>query len=260
MHLYSILVPVVVRQSKYRFKFLSAATVVRTASDLVIFDTGFPDGGDLLKGLGAFGLNPDDFGWVFNTHVHIDHFGGNYRFKNAKKVVSRRDYLFQKRWSEALLKTRNKLSYIERSFPHLPKRDVEKLIDFLVVVQKSHFRERYLGDPDTFLWAEDKPAVPDWIRIFGTPGHTPYHLSFLVRGGESTVIITGDRVPNRGHFFEDQKSFIEVDMNRAQAKESEQRIRRYAEEGENSIICPSHDRPFWYRGGGYLETNPYELC
>jgi N-acyl homoserine lactone hydrolase len=260
MHLYSLLVPVAVSQSKYRFKFLSAATVVETSSELVIFDTGFPDGEELIKGLQDFGLHPDDFGWVFNTHVHIDHFGGNYRFKNAKKVVSRRDYLFQKRWTEALLKTRNKLSYIERSFPHLPKRDVERLIDFLVVVQKSHFRERYLGDPDTLVWAEDKPAIPDWIRILHTPGHTPYHLSFLVEGGEHSVIIAGDRVPNRGHFFEEQKSFIEVDMDRAEARASELRIRRYAQEGEHSIICPAHDRPFWFRGGGYLETNPHELC
>jgi ribonuclease BN (tRNA processing enzyme) len=219
MHLYSLLVPVAVSQSKYRFKFLSAATVVETSSELVIFDTGFPDGEELIKGLQDFGLHPDDFGWVFNTHVHIDHFGGNYRFKNAKKVVSRRDYLFQKRWTEALLKTRNKLSYIERSFPHLPKRDVERLIDFLVVVQKSHFK-----------------------------------------GGEHSVIIAGDRVPNRGHFFEEQKSFIEVDMDRAEARASELRIRRYAQEGEHSIICPAHDRPFWFRGGGYLETNPHELC
>jgi glyoxylase-like metal-dependent hydrolase (beta-lactamase superfamily II) len=259
MRIYSLLIPVVVLETEYPFKFYSAATIVRHNDDLAVFDTGFPAGEELRKGLNGFGLDPDSFTWVFNTHIHIDHFGGNHIFRNAKKVVSRRDYLFQKRWSEALLKTRNKLSYIERSFPHLPKRDVEKLIDFLLVVQKSHFRECYLGDPDSLLWAEDHPPVPDWVRIFNTPGHTPYHLSFLVQRNSGRAIITGDRVPNRDYFFEEGKGFIEVDMDRRMAKASELRIRRYAGGCGKSIIYPSHDRPFFFRTGRYVQKNPYEI-
>jgi len=259
MVVYSLLIPVAVLESKYPFRFFSAVTVVRNNDDIVVFDTGFPEGSELLKGLKTFGFDPDSITWVFNSHIHIDHFGGNHLFKNAKKVVSRRDYLFQKRWGEALLKTRDKLSYIEKSFPHLPKREVEKLIDFLLVVHKSHFREHYLGDPDTFLWTEDHPPVPEWIRIFSTPGHTPYHLSFLVQGGEKRAIITGDRVPNRRYFFAEGNSFIEVDMDRRLAKSSEQRIKRYAEAGNESIIYPSHDRPFFYHTGRYVQKNPCEI-
>jgi glyoxylase-like metal-dependent hydrolase (beta-lactamase superfamily II) len=259
MLVYWLLLPVVVSESPHSFRFCSAATAVRNGDELVMFDTGFPAGGELIKCLHSFGLQPDDFTWVFNTHIHIDHFGGNHIFKNAKKVVSRRDYIFQKRWSEALLKTRNKLAYIEKSFPHLPKRDVERLIDFLLVVQKSHFRERYLGDPETLRWAEDHPRIPEWVRIFSTPGHTPYHLSFLVKAGEGRVVITGDRVPSRRYFFGEGKGFIEADMDKRLAKKSEQRIRRYAEGGAESIICPSHDRPFYYRSGKYIQQNPFEV-
>lgn len=259
MRIYSIYIPVAVLESEYPFRFFSAVTVVQSNDDLMIFDTGFPDGTKLHKQLEAFRLDPDRFTWVFNTHVHIDHFGGNHIFKNAKKVVSRRDYLFQKRWSEALLKTRNKLAYIERSFPHLPKRDMEKLIDFLIVVQKSHFKEHYLGDPGTLFWVEDHPPIPEWVRVFRTPGHTPYHLSFLVQGDRGRAIIAGDRVPNRNYFYTDEKRFIEVDMDRRMARESEQRIKRYAESGPECIIYPSHDRPFFYRTGRYVQENPYEV-
>lgn len=101
--------------------------------------------------------------------------------------------------------------------------------------------------------------IPDWVRIFNTPGHTPYHLSFLVQGNSRRAIITGDRVPNRDYFFEEGKGFIEVDMDRRMAKASELRIRRYAEGCGKSIIYPSHDRPFFFRTGRYVQKNPYEV-
>lgn len=235
MVVYSLLIPVAVLESKYPFRFFSAVTVVRNNDDIVVFDTGFPEGSELLKGLKTFGFDPDSITWVFNSHIHIDHFGGNHLFKKAKKVVSRRDYLFQKRWGEALLKTRDKLSYIEKSFPHLPKRDVEKLIDFLLVVQKSHFREHYLGDPDTFLWTEDHPPVPEWIRIFSTPGHTPYHLSFLVQGREK-----------KGHHYWGQGAESEILLRR---RKQLHRGRHGQEAGEiqrtaNKTLCRGGEREY----------------
>ena len=90
----SILTPVVIIGEKYSFRYPVAELVLKTEKDLIIFDTGFPEGNELADALDTLLLDRDDFTYVFNTHIHIDHYGGNRLFRNARNILSKRDYFF----------------------------------------------------------------------------------------------------------------------------------------------------------------------
>lgn len=66
----------------------STVTVVDTTEGRFIVDTGSPDELHLLKsGLSDAGMSPESIGCVVNTHLHMDHCGGNDLFTRAKVLA-----------------------------------------------------------------------------------------------------------------------------------------------------------------------------
>ncbi|MEL6959974.1 MAG: MBL fold metallo-hydrolase [Pseudomonadota bacterium] len=78
-------------------QFFFTPTVIRTGSDVVLFDAGLSAGGTLAA-LNAAGINADDVSIVVLTHMHGDHIGGltddagTETFANARYVTGQVEY------------------------------------------------------------------------------------------------------------------------------------------------------------------------
>ena len=76
---------------------------------MAIIDTGMADNPELVKELAEWGYCPDDFDLVINTHLHCDHIGGNRLFKNARILISRREYDNEKEFGNSLRKSNDQI-------------------------------------------------------------------------------------------------------------------------------------------------------
>jgi glyoxylase-like metal-dependent hydrolase (beta-lactamase superfamily II) len=257
MRLYSVLTPVDIQVGGVSRRFPTAVTVVRTGSDLAVIDTGFPES-SLADRLLELGLDPLDFTLVLNTHYHVDHFGGNYLFRNARKILSRAEYEYQHRWHEDYLTSTDRTRFVMGSFPRLGRREAEKLVEFLDVVKNRYFRDDYFGPMESARFIEDEPPLPGWLELFSTPGHTPHHVSCLLRGPERQAIVAGDLVASRSGYMLGRTNFIEVYTDYPAAQRSMEEIRCRAER-PGTLIYPSHEGPFHADDGRPVRDNPLIL-
>jgi glyoxylase-like metal-dependent hydrolase (beta-lactamase superfamily II) len=257
MTIHSLLTPVEISLDSYIHRFPTAVTVMQSESELVVIDTGFPES-DLAVQFHEIGLDPLDVDLVVNTHYHVDHFGGNWLFPKARKLVSRHEYQFQHRWHDAYLSSRDRRGFVMRSFPRLSRRDGEKLVRFLDVVQTRFFSDEHFGPMDRAVYLEDDPKMPDWLEIMHTPGHSPHHLSCRVEGVNASAVVTGDIIAGRSGFMNGRLNFIEVYTDYEAAQASIARIREKTAQGR-SLIYPSHEGPFLARDGSPLTDNPFTL-
>lgn len=113
--------------------------------------------------LKKIGWSPDEVDVVVNTHLHYDHCGGNYLFKNAKFYIQKDE------WEFGLDPTPNQKQYYESS-----------LFD-IRSVNTNHIK---LIDGE-YVIAEGLVLIP-------TPGHTKGHQSLLVNTPEGVVCYAGD--------------------------------------------------------------------
>jgi glyoxylase-like metal-dependent hydrolase (beta-lactamase superfamily II) len=258
MFVYSLLLPVTIELPAASYRFSTTATVVRTDSELVVLDTGFPDTG-LEKELHNIGLDPLDVTLVANTHFHVDHFGGNRLFKKARILMSREEHRYQLEWHRFYLAASNREAFVIDSFPRLGEREAVKLVQFLDVVKKRYFKKEYFGDLEHAVFVEDEPTLPDWLQVIKTPGHTPHHLSYVLRGRNAGAIVTGDIIAGRNAYMNGKVNFIEVytDFERAQLSITSLKLR--AKSWPHTIICPSHELPFHAADGVRVVERPFEI-
>lgn len=120
--------------------------------------------------LRQLGIAPDDVRMVVMTHLHTDHAGGLSYFPNAPILVARGEYQ-----------------------------------------RAAGFRGRLNGYPSnrwpswfapTFLQMRPEPVGPfamhqpvtqtGDVLVVPTPGHTPAHVSVIVRDGHTTIFLAGD--------------------------------------------------------------------
>lgn len=123
--------------------------------------------GRFMAALTAAGVDVDGIDYVLCTHLHTDHIGWNTQlldgrwvptFPNAKYLMPSED--------EDMLRSRGSVSYSESVSPVIAAGQAE-------LVQAGHM----LGD---------------YVTLIPTPGHTPGHVSVLVKSGDREAIITGD--------------------------------------------------------------------
>ena len=255
----SILTPVVIAGEKYSFRYPVAELVLKTDNDLIIFDTGFPEGDELSDALGALSLDPGDFTYVFNTHIHIDHNGKNRIFNNAINVLSKRDYIFHKNWNKEFKKSRDRAGFIKASFPGLNTSQTDRITDMLTAVLQKHAINGLPLDEHNLHFIEDNPDIPDCIEILQTPGHTPFHVSYMIKGKSRNAVMLGDLVPGKRGFYDGKDNFIEVYSDKEKAMGSLDIVKNRARETGSTVIHPSHDRPFDFDDRSYLKERVYEL-
>jgi glyoxylase-like metal-dependent hydrolase (beta-lactamase superfamily II) len=139
---------------------------------------GLEPGPRLLDNLASIGVQPEDVDLVVNTHLHIDHCGGNSvrrdgrlapAFPRARYVVQRRE------WEDAMAPNeRTKTSYL----PELLKP---------------------IADAGLLQLLDGEAQVNEYLRCLPTPGHTPGHQSVLLSAGDQRALFLGDVAPFAAH-------------------------------------------------------------
>lgn len=164
------------------------AVIIKTGSDIILFDTGAgagfqPTAGKLPDSLAAAGLKAEDITKVVFTHGHLDHLGGTAvdggkpRYPDAMHYVNAAEWDF---WMD----------------PALLSKMPAEMQGFVTGAQQNWTA---IKDKVTMLKPGDD--VIAGLRLLDTPGHTPGHASIEVAGGEG-LIIMGDVAVNPEVFFE----------------------------------------------------------
>ena len=155
------------------------AVLIRTGSDLILFDNGSgtdfqPTAGKLMESLKMAGVEPSAITRVVFTHAHPDHAYGTLgaaglNYPNAAYSVAGAEWDF---WMD----------------PELINKMPEQMHAFVKGAQK------HLGAiKDKVTMVKPGDDIVTGIRVLDTAGHTPGHVSFEVAGGEG-LIIMGDVV------------------------------------------------------------------
>jgi glyoxylase-like metal-dependent hydrolase (beta-lactamase superfamily II) len=169
-----------------------------------------PPGENVLTGLKAVGLGPDDIDVVVCSHLHTDHCGCNEFFRKSTIVVHARE-LEAAKAPDAL-----NSGYFSADWDHpIPMKVIEQQTD---------------------LFGDGK------ITLIPLPGHTPGTLGALVkldRSGE--FLLASDALSVRANL--DQEIVPKNTKNIDQFLQSFAEIRRIEKAG-GTIIC-SHDSAQW---------------
>jgi glyoxylase-like metal-dependent hydrolase (beta-lactamase superfamily II) len=127
-----------------------------------------------LDDMKAAGFPPSSITTVLCTHLHFDHVGWNTHLVNGKWVPTfpQARYLFGRREYDHWCHMRATGGY--HDFEHMHD-SIDPVIEAGLV---------------DFIGPEH--AITDEVSLFPTPGHTPGHVSVLIRSRGEEAVITGD--------------------------------------------------------------------
>ncbi|GAA4042679.1 N-acyl homoserine lactonase family protein [Parerythrobacter jejuensis] len=142
---------------------------------LAVFDTGFSDRFvGLEDGLGkivdmpeehpiavrleALDVDPGAVQWIINSHLHLDHAGGNRMLPNATVIVQEQEWDFGFAGEDGAYSTQD--------------------FDIGQTVKKVRGEHDVFGDGS--------------VTVFPTPGHTPGHQSARIRTATGEAVLAGD--------------------------------------------------------------------
>jgi glyoxylase-like metal-dependent hydrolase (beta-lactamase superfamily II) len=162
--------------------------LVNTADKLVLIDAGCgvdkfqKTTGRLLGNLAAAGYAPGDIDTILFTHFHFDHLWGISDQENASLLFPSAEFV---------------ASEIEVAFWSAPD-----LVDKLPPAQQPRITQANLKLAASRLRLIEAVAeVAPGVTTFGTPGHTPGHISVNISSGGEELLLTGDVVVNSAVSF-----------------------------------------------------------
>lgn len=158
-------------------------TLYRDGTHTVLFDVGsgpdfMPTAGSVVDSLDALGVAPEDVTHVVFTHAHPDHIWGLLDdfdepvFFEATYMMGRSEWDYW--WNP---ETINTIGDARAAFAVGAKRRMEMIEDAVILF-------------------EDGQEILPGIAALSTPGHTPGHMSFEVRGGTDAALVLGDAIGN----------------------------------------------------------------
>jgi len=173
-----------------------------------------------LEDMEAAGFPPSSVTTVLCTHLHFDHVGWNTRLVNGKWVPTfpQARYLFGKKEYDHWVHMRNTGGY--HDFEHM-----HDAIDPVIAAGLVDF----IGP---------EHHITDEVSLFPTPGHTPGHVSVLIRSKGKEAVITGDLMHHPIQLSYPQRH-VNFDMNKDQGAQTRQAfVDRFG--GREVLVIGSH--------------------
>jgi N-acyl homoserine lactone hydrolase len=228
------------------------AGLLRYDDQLVLVDTGFHDEPDLLSSLRRLNVQPQSIHMVINTHVHPDHVGNNRLFTNARIVLSRTDYEFSRDYSHAMMATQDPLSVLQRFYPDARGHRLFRHATQAQEMARRFWQDDIIGPADRIAWIEDQPALPLFLEVVATPGHTPGHYAVVLRTS-TPLLLSGDAMPGR-LFWRSRLTELVPRFSSEQFMQSKAWIEQF-----EGLIMGGHDRPFWTATGQHSEAEEIRI-
>jgi glyoxylase-like metal-dependent hydrolase (beta-lactamase superfamily II) len=176
--------------------------------------------------LRALDIVPDEVTRVIMTHLHVDHTSGMRLLPNAQFLCARTEWTAA---TQAKLAVKN--GYVSH---HLPPAARMQLLDF------DRDGEAYGPFLQTIDLLGDKS-----VRLVSTPGHTPGHLSVLLRLAHGRqVLVIGDAAYTLRNVRE--RILPMLTAGDALALRSLAEIDAFARREPDAILVPSHDPGAWH--------------
>lgn len=163
-----------------------------------------------MAALTAAGVGPDDVDYVLCTHLHTDHVGWNTKleggrwvptFPNARYLIPAED--------NAAFQPLGHPAYDESVLPIIEAGQAE-------MVSAGHM----LGDH---------------VTLVPTPGHTPGHVSVLIRSNGAEAIITGDALHSTAQCWHPEWHF-HYDIDKETAVASRKQLLEEASETGRTVL------------------------
>jgi len=174
--------------------------------------------------LRRLGHEPDEVAVVVMTHLHSDHASAVAEFPAATFVVDGAE------WATATAPRGWMRGYVPRQFDHA-----------------FDWRTLDLDDPGIDSFATFSRAVDLFgdgsVRLLSTPGHTPGHLSVLVRLADREALLTADAAYSMRTLAGQARPFIVDDEHVFQRSLGE--IVRFVEQSPGLVVIPGHDPERW---------------
>lgn len=179
---------------KNRVPIIINSLLIRSGGQTILVDTGYGDKlsdkmrrnmgldrpeGDLLAGLARLGVQPEEIDIVLNTHLHLDHCGGNTRREGDRLVPTfpNAEYWIQR------------LELADAAYPNERTRATYLPENYLPLAQSGHLKI-----------IDGGVRLTDQLRTAITPGHTRAHQVVILESGPETAIFMGDMATFHYHF------------------------------------------------------------
>jgi glyoxylase-like metal-dependent hydrolase (beta-lactamase superfamily II) len=228
------------------------AGVLHYDDQLVLVDTGFHEEPDLLTCLQRLNIRPPSIQVVINTHVHPDHVGNNRLFTHARFVLSRKDYEFARDYSHAMMATTDPLAVLQSFYPDARGHRLLRHAAQAKEMARRFWQDDIIGPEDRIAWIEDQPALPPFMDLVPTPGHTPGHHAVVLRTS-TPLLLSGDAMPSR-LFWRSRLTELVPRFSSEQFQHSKGWIEQF-----EGLIMGGHDLPFWTATGQYCEAKEIRL-
>ena len=173
--------------------------------------------------LRALGVDPASVQTVVMTHLHADHASAMSEFPGAT-------FLFSSQEWRAATGGGQFQGYVKRQFDHA--------FDY----REIDFESSAVGSFSTFGRAVDLFGDGSVLLAF-TPGHTPGHLSVVLRLRERDALLCGDACYTRRTFETGHLPAKIPDEHRF--RRSLRELQLFARESPNALVVPGHDLEAW---------------
>ncbi len=174
--------------------------------------------------LRELGHAPQDVAVVVMTHLHNDHASAVAEYPDATFVIDHEE------WAAATAPRPSLRGYVPRQFDHA--------FDWRTVDLAGAGTESFA----TFARALDLFGDGS-VRLLSTPGHTPGHLSVLLRLAGREALLIGDAAYTMRTLAGEARPFLVEDAHRFQRSLGE--LRHFVEQTPGLLVIPGHDPERW---------------